>query len=52
MNEFLFWLIAPYRRFGFMPEYCPISDKSKCGIWTCGYHFKDNKYSSCQKIQP
>lgn len=50
MSEFWFWLFAPYRRFGFMPDECPIRNKSKCRIWTCGYHYKDGKYSVCQKM--
>lgn len=36
----------------FKPRRCYVIDKSKCRIWNCHYHYKDNRYSDCQKNVP
>lgn len=51
LKYFLFYmkasLIAPFH---FRPKKCPYLGKGHCPIWNCKWHYKDKKYSDCQRI--
>lgn len=46
----LFYFFASHLApFHFKPKKCYVIDRANCRIWNCKYHFKDGKYSDCQK---
>ena len=49
LKYILFYIYAVFYPGYIKPENCFVIDKSKCRIWNCKYHYKDNKYDNCQK---
>lgn len=50
LKSFLFHLYAIFMPFYIKPKKCFVLDKTKCKIWTCEYHYKNNKYDDCQLL--
>lgn len=46
----LFYLKAVFTILPFKPKKCYVLDRTKCRIWNCKYHYKNNRYDDCQKV--
>lgn len=48
-KRFIYFVLASFSVFAPFPfllvRFCPYKGRVKCPIWSCPYHFKDNKYT-------